>query len=122
MQAHELNCCRNGKPDMAPRGAVQVGSLKFEGPFLNCSEIRSEPGLFGIVSRSGEVFDLVLLDDSHCLRDCMASVEHESNMLFFSETCEGPLLAIVYYTPDLSGHERALLKKRVRQELGLIGS
>jgi hypothetical protein len=94
-----------------------IGKLEFEGPFMKPEEIRPDPGIYGILCQVNDEFELIDLDDSHCLRDCLETTEHVNNMLFYAETCQGMLSAIVHYTPDLTASERAELKSDLLAEM-----
>lgn len=96
--------------------SVLIGKLEFEGPFTSPTEIRPEPGIFGILCQVGGEFELIDLDESHCLRDCLESQEHTNNLLFYSETCSGQLSGVVLYTPELTSAERVQLKNEILAE------
>ena len=90
--------------------SIIIGQVEFEGPFSQALDIEEQPGIFGILCQTGEEFELIDLDESHNVRDCLISQEYSNNMLFYAETCRGTLLAIVHYTPQLTCAQRAELK------------
>lgn len=92
---------------------VLIDDVAFEGPFTDGAHIEALPGIFGIVCQSNDELELLYLDESHCLQDCLSSAEHENNMLFYAENCSGMLSAIVHYTPSLTTRERTLIKNRL---------
>lgn len=96
---------------------IVIGKLEFEGPFARAEDIRPDPGIYGILCQVKDEFELIELDESYCLRDCLETSEHANNMLFYAETCQGALSAIVHYTPDLSPWERADLKADLLSEI-----
>lgn len=91
--------------------SILIGELEFEGPYEDPANIRPEAGLFGILCQIGDEAELIDLDETHCLQDCLATSEHINNMIFYAETCKGTLAAAVHYTPDLTPKERQELKQ-----------
>lgn len=96
--------------------SILIGKLEFEGPFTGASEIRPESGIFGILCQVADEYELIDLNETHCLRDCLESEEHTNNLLFYSEACSGKLSAIVMYTPELTNAERIALKNDILAE------
>ncbi len=90
--------------------SILIGELEFEGPYEDAQSIRPEAGLFGILCQIGEEAELIDLDETHCLQDCLVTSEHINNMIFYAETCNGTLAAAIHYTPDLTAKERKELK------------
>jgi hypothetical protein len=97
--------------------SVIIGKLEFEGPFSDPSLIRPEPGIFGIVCEADDELELIDLDETECLQDCLSTNEHVNNLLFYSETCNGKLSAIVHYVPDLTPSERIEIKQELLKHL-----
>lgn len=93
--------------------SILIGNASFSGPFSDRDEILPLPGIFGIVCQSNDELELLTLDESHCLKDCLTSSEYEDNMLFLSEHCAGTLLAIVHYTPGLTSVQRVMRKNEL---------
>ncbi len=96
---------------------VSIGNLLFDGPFVNAQDIRPEPGLYAIVCRVDQHVELVDLDESSCLSNCLDNDEYSSNLLFYSENSSTDLMAAVYYTGSLSQKERLELKYDLIAEL-----
>lgn len=94
-----------------------IGAFEFEGPYAANDEILPVPGIFGLVCERNNEFELLHLDQTDCLSNCLEAEEHTSNLLFYAETCRGKLSAIVRYTPELSKSERSALKKQLCSEL-----
>ncbi len=94
-----------------------IGAFEFEGPYTDSNEILPIPGIFGLVCERNNEFELLHLDQTYCLRNCLDTEEHTSNLLFYSETCRGKLSAIVHYAPELSKSERSALKHQLCVEL-----
>jgi len=97
--------------------SILIGRLEFEGPFIDPQDIRPESGIYGIICQVGEELELIDLDETHCLRDCLESNEYADNTRFYAETCRGRLSAVVHYTPDLSAFERSEIKHELLSEL-----
>ncbi|MBY0549057.1 MAG: hypothetical protein K2W95_17420 [Candidatus Obscuribacterales bacterium] len=97
--------------------SILIGTVEFEGPFRDGEDLLPLPGIFAIVCQSKSELELLTLDESHCLKDCLNSSEYEDNMLFFSEHCKGALLAIVHYTPAMSAAERIALKNELLAQM-----
>jgi hypothetical protein len=97
--------------------SIIIGRLEFEGPFSDPQDIRPESGIYGIICQVGEEYELLDLDETHCLRDCLESNEYTDNTQFYSETCKGRLSAVVHYTHDLSAAERVEIKQELLAEL-----
>ncbi len=96
--------------------SVLIGKLEFDGPYSNPEDIKPEPGIYGILCQVAGEFELIDLNESHCLRDCLESEEHTNNLLFYSEACAGQLSGVVFYTPELSRAERVELKNQILAE------
>lgn len=97
--------------------SIMIGTVEFQGPYSQPAEINAQPGIYGILCQVGEEFELIDLDESHSVRDCLVSEEYTNNMLFYAETCSGALSAIVYYTPHLTAAQRCELKYDLLSEL-----
>lgn len=103
--------------DLSLNESILIGTVEFEGPFRDREELLALPGIFGIVCQSKNELELLTLDESHCLKDCLTSSEYEDNMLFLSEHCTGALLAIVHYTPAMTTSERIALKNELLAQM-----
>jgi hypothetical protein len=97
--------------------SIIIGRLEFEGPFDDPLDIKEEPGIYGIISEVEDELELVELGETHCLRECLNSDEHVSNIQFLTENCRGKLSAVVHYTPDLLPSERIEIKHQLLSEL-----
>lgn len=91
---------------------VLIGPIEFEGPFSDFTELQEAAGIYAILTERNGEFELLEMEESFSVKDCVHTDEFTSNLRFFQET-SGPLLAVVHYTPDLNSEER----RRVRLEL-----
>lgn len=110
---HRHNKYDQTSEKLASNESIRIGGASFTGPFSDREEILPLPGIFGIVCQSNEHLELLTLDESHCLKDCLTSSEYEDNMLFLSENCAGSLRAIVHYTPGLTAVQRVKRKNEL---------
>ncbi len=101
----------------ANRNTIIICDVEFEGPFFSSDEILPLPGIFCIVCVSNDEIELLEVDESHYLKDCLNSSEHGNNMLFYAENCSGVISAIVHYTSGLSPSERCDMKQALIRNL-----
>lgn len=95
---------------------IVIGPIEFEGPYADAADLREEPGLYAILCRNKGEFELVELDEAHCVRHCLDADEYTSNIRFFQETSDSNVVAAVHYTPELSKEQRRSMKMRLLKE------
>ncbi|MBX9569103.1 MAG: hypothetical protein K2X77_09425 [Candidatus Obscuribacterales bacterium] len=83
-----------------------IGPIEFEGPFADFNELRDDAGIYALLAENGEDLELIELEDSNSVKDCLFDNEFSNNLRFFQETAKGQLFAAVHYTPGLTAQQR----------------
>ena len=95
--------------------SVLIGSVEFDGPFTNSQEIRELPGIYGLLRRTGEEYELVDFGESSCLRHCLRPSQVNSGESFHAGP--GELSIVVHYLLGKNTRERIDIKNRLMSEL-----
>ncbi len=85
---------------------IFIGPLEFEGPFADAEDLRDAAGIYALFTERKGEFELIELDETICVKDCLDNEEYTSNKQFWQEMSSSKLLAAVHYTPDLSREQR----------------
>jgi hypothetical protein len=91
--------------------SIIIGNLEFVGPFDDSKEIEKEPGLYALFCEQATELELIELDESDCVGDCL------SNLRLLPG--EDKVVAAVHYTKDISRAARILLRDQILKESDL---
>jgi hypothetical protein len=96
--------------------SIIIGSLEFEGPFEQITELRKEPGLYALFCEVNQEYELLELAESECVRDAV-SVELNPRILrLLPKPCQGKVVAAAYYTGKQPASERELIRAGIAKE------
>ena len=95
---------------------IFIGPLEFEGPFAEAEDLKDAAGLYALFSERKGEFELIELDETMCVKNCLDTEEYTSNKRFWQEMSSSKLLAAVHYTPELSREQRRNMMLRLMKE------
>lgn len=90
---------------------VLIGSWEFEGPFVDTTQLRKEPGICAVLTAVDGEYELVEMEESESVRTFFE--QHKNYIL----NGEGETAAVVYYCEDLTSALRQGLIDEVMKEL-----
>lgn len=95
--------------------AILIGELEFEGPFHHIDDLSDEPGIFAVLVKSSEDFELLEMDDADQVRErIFAHPERDT----WNSLPSGIAVA-VHYTSDITPEERREIKQALEVEFDL---
>jgi hypothetical protein len=93
--------------------SIYIGKLEFEGCFNGLDQIENDPGLYALLTRDGDDYQIVEMGECDGVHDCV--VERVSGEL--SSALEGHAFELaVYYTDDLPTFNRRQLLEEIQSE------
>lgn len=95
--------------------SILIGELEFDGPFFNMDDLSDEPGIFAILIKGADDFELLEMDDAEQIRESLfAHPDRESWSELTSEVA-----VAVHYTSDITSEERREIKEALEVEFDL---
>lgn len=95
---------------------VLIGSWEFEGPFEKHEDLRCEPGIYVILTQTGEDHELIEIDESESVGDAL---KDRTRLKLFGQAATQNLSAAVYYCSDLTRALRQGLIEELFKEFEL---
>lgn len=95
--------------------SILIGELEFDGPFLNMDDLSDEPGIFAILIKGSDDFELLEMDDAEQVRECLFA--HPDRASWSELTSE--VAVAVHYTSDITSEERREIKEALEVEFDL---
>jgi hypothetical protein len=93
--------------------SIYIGKLEFEGCFTGFDQIENDPGLYALLLREGDDYQIVELGHSDCVHDCLV----KRVLGDLSAVLEGQAFEVaVYYTDDLPTPSRKQLLEEIAGE------
>lgn len=95
--------------------AILIGELEFDGPFHNIDDLSDEPGIFAVLVKTTNEFELLEMDDSDQVRESLFTHPERDNW----NSLEPGIAVAVHYTSDISSEERREIKQALEIEFDL---
>ncbi len=92
--------------------SILIGELEFEGPFLDFDILSDEPGIFAVLVKNENDFELVEMDDAEQVREHLFTHPQRSSWYEISDE----VVVAVHYTSDISHDERREIKQTIERE------
>lgn len=92
--------------------SVLIGSWEFEGPFNELADLRSEPGIVAMLSRTNDELELIEIEESESVKDYLET----KNPGFKRNAGDCGFATAVYYCADLNATLRQGLVDKLIQE------
>jgi hypothetical protein len=93
--------------------SIYIGKLEFEGCFNGLEQIENDPGIYALLIRDGDDYQIVEMGECDGMHDCL--VERVGGEL--SSILEGHVFELaVYYTDDLPTLNRRQLLEEIQSE------
>ena len=93
--------------------SIYIGKLEFEGCFTGLDQIENDPGLYALLLREGDDYQILELGQSEMVHDCIE--QRVSGVL--AKVLEGQAFELaVYYTDDLPTLNRIQLLDEIEAE------
>jgi|GEM_PF-1766012 len=93
--------------------SIYIGKLEFEGCFAGLEQIENDPGIYAVLVREGDDYQILEMGECDGVHDCL--VGRVSGAL--ASTLEGQTFELaVYYTDDLASQYRKQLLEEILSE------
>ncbi len=93
--------------------SIYIGKLEFEGCFTGFDQVENDPGMYALLIREGDDYQILELGQSDGVHDCL--VERVAGPL--SSVLEGQSFEVaVHYTDDLPSQSRKQLVEEIQAE------
>ncbi len=95
--------------------SILIGELEFQGPFSDFDELSDEPGIYAVLVKNEDDFELVEMDETEQVRKRI--YRHPERSAWFENSPE--VSVAVHYTADMSQKERLEIKEALEMEFDL---
>ena len=95
--------------------AILIGELEFDGPFHNIDDLSDEPGIFAVLVKTSDDFELLEMDDADQVRESLFA--HPQRDSWNSLAID--IAVAVHYTSDITTQERREIKEALEVEFDL---
>jgi len=95
--------------------SILIGELEFDGPFHNIDDLSDEPGIFAVLVKASDEFELLEMDDADQVRESLFAHPERDNW----NSLESEIAVAVHYTSDISSDERREIKEALEIEFDL---
>lgn len=95
--------------------SILIGELEFEGPYHNIDDLSDEPGIFAVLVKTSDDFELLKMDDSDQVRESLFAHPERENW----NSLASQIAVAVHYTSDITTQERREIKQALEIEFDL---
>jgi hypothetical protein len=93
--------------------SIYIGKLEFEGTFSGLEQIECDPGLYALLLRENDDYQLLEVGENESVKECLVKrLQGELSSLLEGRDFE----IAVYYTDDLPVGERQQLRQEIVAE------
>jgi hypothetical protein len=101
--------------------SVRIGRFDFEGPFDSPENLKSDPGVYAVISTFRGRSSVLDVGEGGNVRESVTTSDRHNHWLDVSRNQGGELLFAANYTPGLEGKSRKLIEQEIRTQFELAG-
>lgn len=95
---------------------ILIGDYEFDGPYSDGELLEDRAGVFAVLHRDQDLFELVELGHA----DNLGASLRKEFLASVSGSCHGPIVVAACYTPGLQYSERRSIVESILREFGEV--